>query len=84
MANPVKALRTAPRSAAVTPDDDENLPGGTATALLIAVGGDLHYTDAYGEVTTVVPAGLFPVQVVKVFDAGTSATGITALYEDLS
>lgn len=81
MASHLKALRTSPRSAAVTPNDGADLPGGLCSCLVIAVGGTLHYVDADGEVSTTVPAGTFPVQIRKVFATGTAATGITALYE---
>lgn len=83
LSEPAAAIRV------VTPNDGANLPSVTigstvrerASALLIAVAGDVRLVDAQGiESTVTVPAGLLPGEVIKVFAANTTATGITALY----
>ncbi len=83
LSDPAAAIRV------VTPNDGANLPSVTvgsktrirASALLIAVGGDIKLLDAQEvESTVTVPAGLLPGEVLKVFATDTTATGITALY----
>lgn len=67
--------------AAVVPADDADLPRGVARFLLIGTGGTLKITLANGDtVETTVPAGEFRCAVARVWAAGTSATGITAMY----
>jgi len=76
------------RAAAVTPSNTVDIPsvtggsnngctlyvGGTGSVKVLTIGGD--------EVTfSAVPAGTFmPIQVLRVFATGTSATGIVALW----
>jgi len=76
------------RAAAVTPSDTVNIPavtGGTNNGCVLYVGGagNLKVLTIGGdEVTfTAVPVGTFvPVQVLRVFATGTTATGIVALW----
>jgi hypothetical protein len=76
------------RAAAVTPSDTVNIPavtGGTNNGCVLYVGGDGDLkvlTIGGDEVTLVaVPAGSFiPVQVLRVFSTGTTATSIVALW----
>ena len=76
------------RAAAVTPSDTVNIPaltGGSNNGCVLYVGGagNLKVLTAGGdEVTfTAIPVGTFvPVQVLKVFATGTTATNIVALW----
>lgn len=76
------------RAAAVTPSDTVNIPaitGGTNNGCVLYVGGagNLKVLTVGGdEVTlTAVPVGTFvPVQVLRVFSTGTTATNIVALW----
>lgn len=76
------------RAASVTPSDTANIPsvsGGTNNGCVLYVGGagNLKVETVGGdEVTfTGISTGAFlPVQVVKVFSTGTSATNILALW----
>ncbi len=83
LSEPAAAIRT------VTPNDGADLPSVTigstvrtrASALMIAVAGDVRLVDAQGvESTNPYPVGLLPGEVRKVFATNTTATGITALY----
>ena len=66
---------------AVTPADDTDLPGGVCRSLLLGAAGAVKITDASGNTTTpTMPAGYNPIQVVRVWSTGTTATGIHALY----
>ena len=76
---------TSPATAAfaVTPNNTTNLPHGPARALYVGVTGDitLRVTRNGASVTfTNVPVGFFPVNAVQVFAAGTTASGLVALY----
>lgn len=63
----------------VTPSDTVDIP--LCDALLISVGGTIVVITAAGKTRTLtVPAGLIPLQVTRVLSSGTSATGISALY----
>jgi hypothetical protein len=76
------------RAAAVTPSDTVNIPaitGGSNNGCVLYVGGagNLKVLTVGGdEVTfTAIPVGTFvPVQVLKVFATGTTATNIVALW----
>lgn len=76
------------RAAAVTPSDTADIPavtGGTNNGCVLYVGGagNLKVLTVGGdEVTlTAVPVGTFvPVQVLRVFATGTTATNIVALW----
>jgi hypothetical protein len=76
------------RAAAVTPSDTVNIPavtGGSNNGCVLYVGGagNLKVLTVGGdEVTfTAVPVGTFvPVQVLRVFATGTTATSIVALW----
>ena len=76
------------RAAAVTPSDTVNIPavtGGTNNGCVLYVGGagDLKVLTIGGDEVTLVavPAGSFiPVQVLRVFSTGTTATSIVALW----
>lgn len=76
------------RAAAVTPSDTVNIPaitGGSNNGCVLYVGGagNLKVLTVGGdEVTlTAVPVGTFvPVQVLRVFSTGTTATNIVALW----
>ena len=67
-------------SIAVTPSDGTNDPNGPFAALWIGVGNTLTFIDTSGNTcSTTVPAGLFPVRVVRVKVTGTAATQILGL-----
>jgi hypothetical protein len=76
------------RAAAVTPSDTVNIPavtGGTNNGCVLYVGGDgdLKVTTIGGDDVTFVGvlAGTFlPVQVLRVWSTGTTATDIVALW----
>jgi hypothetical protein len=76
------------RAAAVTPSDTVNIPaltGGSNNGCVLYVGGagNLKVLTVGGdEVTfTAIPVGTFvPVQVLRVFATGTTATNIVALW----
>jgi len=73
-----RGLETAEDYFAVTPADGADIAV-EARCLLIAVGGTLHVQRPDGtEVSTTVPAGIFPGRVKRVYSTGTAATGITA------
>ena len=64
---------------AVTPADGTDLAI-EARGLMIAVGGVIKVTKKNGNTETItVPAGFFPGRVTRVWAAGITATGITAL-----
>ena len=67
---------------AVTPDDTNILTGGVCRGLYVGVSGDVKITTARGSDVTFLsaPIGILPVQAVRVFDTGTTATDIVALY----
>ena len=78
-------------AAAVTPSDTANLsvpssePANSLFAgaiLYVGVPGNLRVLVEGGQEVTFqnVPIGFFPVQVIRVFATGTSATGIIALW----
>lgn len=72
----------------ITPNDSADIStvsvsGETrkSRALYIGTGGAIKVTTANGNDRTVtVPAGILPVQVVRVWSTGTSASNISALY----
>jgi hypothetical protein len=75
------------RAAEVTPNNNANIPNpsnGDNTGCLLYVGGagDIRVlTTGYDDVTFgSFPGGFFPVQVVRVFSTGTTATKIIALW----
>jgi hypothetical protein len=76
------------RAAAVTPSNTANIPsisGGVNNGCVVYVGGDgdLKVTTSGGDTVTFVglTAGMFiPVQVVRVWATGTTATNIVALW----
>jgi hypothetical protein len=79
------------RAAAVTPSDTADIPsvsnqngrGNRGCVLYVATGGDLRVLTAGGDDVNFAgfPDGAFlPVNVVRVFATGTSATGIIALW----
>jgi len=70
-------------SAAVTPDDDHDLPDGVTRGLYVGASGDVTMTMSDGTIVTRVDvaAGItHPWQVVRVWASGTDATGIIADY----
>lgn len=77
-------VSTARRAVAVTPHDDNDLASnakalyvGGAGAVAVIAAGDTEAVTFAG-----VPAGtILPVQVKRVLDTGTDATGIVALYD---
>tara|TARA_R100000900_G_scaffold145687_1_gene132248 strand:+ start:2091 stop:2357 length:267 start_codon:yes stop_codon:yes gene_type:complete len=79
------------RAAAVTPSNTTTIPsvsaqggsGNNGCVLYVGVAGDVKVTTAGGDdvVFTGILAGSFvPVQVIKVFATGTTATNIVALW----
>jgi hypothetical protein len=67
----------------VTQDDAADLPGGIAKALYIGVAGTLKVNLADGTTFTFatnIPVGILPLKVKRVWDTGTLATDIVALY----
>ena len=79
----------AARAALVTNSDTVNIPNiassespNNGCVLYVGVSGDLKVLTAGGDeiVFTAVSAGFFPVQVVRVFATGTTATGVIALW----
>ena len=65
----------------VTPDDNNDLPGGVCRALLVGTAGTANFIDASGGERTGVPLqqGFNPLGVRRIKTGG-SATGIWALY----
>jgi hypothetical protein len=65
---------------AVTPNDSTVIP--PTRGLMVAVSGAIAVRMVNGDIITfsVVPAGIFTVQVNRVYNTGTTATGIVALY----
>lgn len=65
---------------AVTPNDSTELP--VPRSLYVGVSGDIKVTMVDGQdvVFENVPVGIFPIQALKVWSTGTTATGIRALY----
>jgi hypothetical protein len=81
----------AARAAAVTASDTLDIPnissesgrGNNGCVLYVGVGGDLKVLTAGGDeivFSGVVSGTFFPVQVVRVFATGTTATGVIALW----
>lgn len=66
---------------AVTPDDGQDLPA-VSRALNVAASGAVQITTAGGDTVSVtVAAGVvFPVRARRIWAAGTTATGIVAMY----
>lgn len=63
----------------VVPDDNADLAVNTR-ALCLAVGGTVKLNKLDGSaVTLTLPAGVIPIRVRRIWSAGTTATGITAL-----
>lgn len=71
----------ASRLAPITPDDDNDLPGGVCRALLVASAGTVNMTDASGGEHEGVPLqqGFNPIGARRIRTGGT-ATGLWALY----
>lgn len=66
---------------AVTPSDTVNLPN--PSVIYVGTTGNVKVTTAQGSSVTFVgvPAGaVIPVQVIRVWDAGTSASNMVAIY----
>lgn len=72
----------ADRSFAVTQSDTADLPHGNCRALYVGVTGDVKINDAFGNtvVFKAAPVGVLPVKASRVWDNGTDATDIVALY----
>jgi hypothetical protein len=79
------------RAAAVTPSDTVTIPsisaadgkGNNGCVLYVGVAGDVKVTTAGGDDVTftgILAGSFIPVQVVKVFATGTTATNIVALW----
>ena len=79
------------RAAAVTPSDTLNIPsvstengrGNNGCVLYVATGGDLKVLTSGGDEVTFAgfqDGSFLPVNVLRVFATGTSATGIIALW----
>tara|TARA_R100001463_G_scaffold1991_1_gene8571 strand:+ start:1200 stop:1466 length:267 start_codon:yes stop_codon:yes gene_type:complete len=79
------------RAAAVTPSDTATIPsisaadgtGNNGCVLYVGVAGDVKVTTAGGDDVTftgILAGSFIPVQVVKVFATGTTATNIVALW----
>ena len=67
-------------AAVVTPNDGADLAN-DAQVLVVAVAGDIKVTTTGGEAVTIpFPAGWTPIEVERVWATGTTATGITALW----
>ena len=84
----MSAFPNAQRAVAVTPSDAAAGNMSACEALWIGVGGTISFIPADPNfpsntlgtgVSTTVPAGLFPVKVLRVNATGTTATGILAL-----
>ena len=77
-ASPIHPSGTA---AAITPDDASDLPQVTV-ALNVATHGSVRVTTRDGSVTdvTIAPGYAFPLRVTRVWESGTTATGICGLY----
>lgn len=68
-------------AASVTPSDSAEMP--ITRSLYIGTGGDLTVTMADGQNVTFTNTNgglILPIQVIKVYSTGTTATGIVALY----
>lgn len=68
-------------AAAVTPDDDVIIA--PTRGIMAAVTGDISVVFPDGSTatfTSVVVGNVYPIQVIKVMETGTDATGIVALY----
>lgn len=69
----------------VTPNDDEDLPGGVTAGLFIGTAGTITVVMANGQGRVVLPETLaigviHPISVKRIKDAGTGAGGIHAVY----
>lgn len=70
-------------AAAVTPSNDDDLPGGICRALYIGTGGNLAvdtYSNQNIAFTGVLGGTILPLQVKRVRVTGTSALNLVALY----
>jgi len=67
---------------AVTPDDDNDLTAGNASALYIGTSGDVNVITVGGTTATFVshPVGYLPCRIQRVLSASTTASDILALY----
>lgn len=78
------ASATAPsdRFVPIAPDDAADLPGGLTRSLFVGGAGDLRLRDVHGnEAIIASQAGQYhPLRVARVLAAGTTATGLVALY----
>ena len=76
--------QTAPATVlkAVVPSDAADLPNGTSRALFVGGAGALNVIDAEGNAAVLVSleAQYHPIRVRRIMAAGTTATGIVALY----
>lgn len=77
----LRAMAPAANVAAVTPDDDADLPGGVCDSLYVTAAGDLEFIAKEGgdsDLFAVTAGQLIPVQVARVLET-TTAT-VLALY----
>lgn len=79
------------RAASVTPSDSANIPsvstqdgsGNNGCAMYVGTGGDVKVTTAGGDVVTffnLQDGSFVPVQVIRVWSTGTTASNIVALW----
>jgi hypothetical protein len=89
MADPLNLHKTKPSSfdfpanggVAVTPDNDNDIPGIASRALYVGVSGDINVVCGDGSALLFknVPVGILPVKVARVLSTNTSASQIIAL-----
>lgn len=85
MANIEKTITSYGRAAAVTPHDTNDLAV-PCDALFVGGTGALKVDTAGGDTVTLsaVPAGAYiPLRCTRVYDTGTAATGIIAMYNPI-
>lgn len=73
-------VASARSGATVTPSDSGTIPA--TRALLIGVAGTVYvdFADGGTNVKCILPAGVWPLQVTRVYSTNTTATDIVALY----
>lgn len=85
MATPYSSVQAwgdpAEHAASVTPSDTEDLPT-PARGLYVGTSGDVKVVTIHGESVTFsnVPIGILPVRAKRVYDTGTTAASIVALW----